>query len=90
MTFRKLQKEYNKRGISLVAARQRGKYYLSIQIVPYVTEGIEHAPGTCQLTGYYTVYGKSFLLDVDNMTKEVFNQYKQKYANNPKMLSYVS
>lgn len=87
--FQKLREEYYKRGISLVAARQKGKYYLSLINVPFVVRGIEEEENTCTLTGHYVVYCRESLLDIDGMTKRLFDTYKECYADNPVMLSYV-
>ena len=88
-TFRQLQEEYNKHGISLVCARNKQKYFLTIKNVPYTVQGIKSEQGICQLTGYYIVYCKETLQDVEVMTDIVFNEYKKQYANNEIMLSYV-
>ena len=88
-TFRKLQEEYRKNGISLIYGRSK-KYYLSLINVPYTVEGIEHKQGECQLTGYLVVYSKVAINDIESMTKEVYDNYKRKYADNKIMLSYVS
>lgn len=87
MTFRKLQEEYTKKGISLVVARNKQMYYLSIKNTPYVVQGLPE--GVCQLTGYYTVYAKERLLEVDEMANKVFEEYRKQYEENPVMLSYV-
>ena len=87
MTFRKLQEEYNKKGISLICARNKQSYYLSIKNIPYTVQGLKE--GICQLRGYLVIYNKERLQDVEEMALHVFNEYKNQYKDNEIMLSYV-
>jgi len=88
-TFSKLRQEYLNKGLNLAYIRSGKKYSISIVNVPFVVEGIEHETGTCQLTGYYNIYDKAQLQDVDMMFERVINSYKEQYATNETMLSYV-
>ena len=93
MTYKKLREEYRKNGISLVYNKYRKLYHLSIDNAPSVAEGIDFEKGEhgniIQCTGSYLVYLKDQLLDIESMTKEVFDAYKHKYKDNEKMLAYV-
>jgi hypothetical protein len=89
MTYEKLRKEYEKRGLNLVWNKRCRKYFLTIANAPLTVKGITNPPGTCQLTGHYVVYYKSQLLDVERMAEEVFATYRELFRDNPVMLSYV-
>ncbi len=85
-TYKKLQEQYSKNGISLVWMKHRKAYALKIVNAPATAYG---AKG-CQLTGYYVVYSKELLQDIEDMTKTVFDEYKRIYKDNKEMLKYVS
>lgn len=88
-SFNKLRQEYLNKGLNVAYIRSGKKYSISIVNVPFVVEGIEHETNTCQLTGYYNIYDKEQLQDVDTMYQRVIDSYREQYANNETMLSYV-
>ena len=89
-TYKKLQKEYFENGINLNYMRSSKIYSLSIIGTPFTVKGIEKEKGTCQLTGYYTVYSKDQLQDVEEITANVFDSYREQYKDNKEMLAYVN
>lgn len=89
-SFKQLKKAYAEKGITLAYLNSGKKYALSIIGVPIIAEGVENEPGTCQLTGYYSVYAKEELQAVDEMSELVFEEYKRQYADNETMLAYLT